>query len=346
MSLSPDLIASVCKVVVVLGVVLGLWVPWLSLTERRFGAALQKRYGPHRAGPGGLLQPLADGLKLLAKRDERPANADGVAYALAPLIALVPTLAIFAAIPFGETLTVGGQTFALQVADLELIYVLAMGGIASTAGLLAGWSTGDRFAAVGGLRFIAQQAGFGLCLGLALVGVCLLDGSLHLGEIVLAQTGALGPLPRWNMWFQPLGFLVFLVCILAWSGRRPFDTGIAPEELAAGYRAGYGGVRFALLAVADQARLIAGAALAVTLYGGGWHLPLATIPGAGPPWMDLLKIAIFGIKVGLLLVFCIWVRWSLPRLRYDQTMRLAWKILLPLSLLNVIGTGLIAGLWL
>ncbi len=220
-----------------------------------------------------------------------------------------------------------------------------MGGIASGSGLLAGWGTGDRFAAVGGLRSIAQQASFGLCLGLALVGVVLIDGSLYLGDIVLAQTGALGPLPRWNIWIQPLGFLTFLVCVLAWSGKRPFDMGIAPEELAAGYRAGYGGVRFALLIVADQARLIAGAALAVTLYGGGWHLPLVTIPGAGPPWMDLLKIAIFAIKVGLLLIFFIWVRWSLPRLRYDQMMRLAWKVLLPLSLLNIVGTGLIAGLW-
>jgi len=328
--MAADLIVTVGKIAVALGVVLGLGVPCLGLAERRLSAAMQGRAGPRR-----WLQPLADGVKLLVKEEPVPPAADRPAYALAPVAALVPALAILAAIPFGDTVTVMGRTFKVQIAALDAgaVYVLAASGMGVYAALLAGWGSGDKFAALGGLRAVAQQVSFSACLGLALVGVFLVHGSLRLDEIVLEQAQG-----RWNLWRQPLGFVIFLIGILAWG--RPFDLDTGAGELVAGWRSRYGGVKFALLAAADRARLIAGAALVVALYGGGWNLPYVTAPGPGPQWMDLVKVATFGLKVALLLVFLVWVRWSLPRLRYDQAMRLAWKRLLPLAALNAAGTGL------
>ena len=342
MNAPEDLLVVIGKTAVVLIAILGVGVPCLALAERRIGGLMQRRLGPNRVGPGGLLQPLADGLKLLLKEEVIPAGVDRPIYLAAPVVALVPPVLVFAAIPFGDTIEVLGRTIRLQVADPDIgaLFVLAMSALAIGGALMAGWSTNDKYALLGGLRAAAQRIAFGLSLGLSLAGVLMVTGSARLSDIVVAQTQMIGPVPRWNVWTQPVGFVVFLVALLVHAHRRPFDLPIAPE-LAGGYRAGYGSAKFALLVAAEYVYTIAGAALVVTLFWGGWHLPFVTVPGSGPQWMDLAKVGAFTFKVAIVLFFFIWVRWSLPRFRIQELMRLGWKVFLPLAALNLLATGLV-----
>jgi len=339
-----ELLIEVGKAVALLVGVLGIGVPLLALAERRIGARMQGRLGPRSAGPIGLLQPLADALKLLGKGKSVALGGDRLAYALAPLVGILSALSIFATIPFAGRFTWMGYSIRAQIADPGIVYVLAAAGLGAYAPLLAGWGSGDRLALIGGLRGTVRQISFLLCMGLALLAVCMLHGATQLGEIVLLQARTLGPFSGWNIWMQPLGFVLFLVGVMAWSGMAPFDFDRAPEELMGGYRKRYSGVYLAFLSVSRYARQIAGAALVVTLYGGGWSPSAMAENGILDGWGALSGGAVFIAKTGLILCFFIWVRWSLPRMRYDQAMQLAWKVLIPLGLLNVVGTGLIAHL--
>lgn len=343
MEFHEGLIIAVGKGIVLLAVVLGLGVPGLAFAERRLGGMMQGARGPNRTGPGGLLQPLADGLKLLGKGGAAPLGADRLVFVLGPLVSLLAPLAVCAAIPVGQEWPVAGRSIALRLADPGAVYILAAIGLAAFTPLLAGWGSGDHRALAGGLRGTAQQASQGLCLSLAVAGIVALDGALGLEEIVLAQTPALGPLPRWNLWTQPLGGAVSLICVMVWSGMPPFEPDPL-EASAGGYCIGYGGFRLALLEAGGYARRLAGAALWVTLYAGGWHLPYAAAE-AGGVWGGLVQAGVFVAKVILVLGLFFWVRWSIPSLRYDQVMRLTWKALLPLVFLNLIWAGVSAALF-
>jgi len=340
MEYGGELFIGVGKAVVLLVAVMGVGVPLLALAERRLGARMQGRLGPRSAGPFGAFQPLADGLKLLKKDSTIFAGTDRLAYALAPLVSVLSALAVFAAIPFVGTFTWMGHSIRGQIADPGVIYVLGAAGLGTYAPLLAGWGSGDRLALIGGLSGTVRQISFLLCMGVALLGVCLLQSSTQLGEIALGQARTFGPLPGWNIWVQPLGFALFLVGTMAWSGASPFDFDRADEELMGGYRRRYSGISLALLGASRYARQIAGAALVVAVYGGGWILPW----GAGEGGMALIEGVTFVVKTGMVLCFFIWVRWALPRLRYDQAMRLVWRVLIPLGLLNAVGTGLVVHL--
>ena len=299
---------------------------YMTLFERRVISVLQLRIGPNRVGPNGFLQPLADALKLFFKEDIRPAHADRLLYPLAPAISLVAALAAFAVIPIGPTLQLGSVTLPLQIADLPvgLVYLVAASSIGVYGVVLGGWSSGSKYSLLGSLRGGAQVVSYELVLGLALVGVALVSGTLSIGQIVQGQA-QLVP----YVFLQPVGFLLYFTAAVAETNRAPFDLPEAEQELVAGYHTEYSGFRFAMYFIAEYVNLITVSAVASTLFFGGWIGPIFS-----GPWWLLIKMVIFAF------IF-VWLRATLPRLRYDQLMRLSWGALLPLGLLNVLVTAIL-----
>ena len=328
---------------VVLLLILGIGVPMTMLCERRFAARLQRRVGPREAGPRGVLQPLADLIKLMGRqqvRSDRQAEA-----LLAPIGALIAALALFAAVPFGESFLLAGQIQPGQVADIGIVGVLALLAVFFFWPLWGAYSAGDHRALLGGVGYIARQLGYFLCIGLSAASVLLLSASASLADIALAQTRSWGPLPMWNFWLQPLGCAVFMLAGLAWAGRPPVEPDAGLAGVGSGYDSGYGGGPLALWQLAGHAQLLAIACLVVTLYGGGWHWPGLAEPGSGPLANDLVKVGVFAAKTALALLLLLWLRWSLPALGLRRGQRLVWKVLLPLSLINLVATvGLAASL--
>lgn len=322
---------------VLLNVLLGL-MAYMTWFERRVLARMQHRVGPNRTGPFGLLQPIADGIKLLAKEDIVPANADRLVFLVAPLLsfALAPLGA--AVIPFGESLHLFGLEIPLLVADINVavLYVLALGSIGVYGIILGGYASGNRYSLLGALRSTAQVISYELVLGLSLVGVFILAGSFSLQDILREQQRVLviGPLtlPNWYILSQPLAFALFLIAAVAETNRAPFDLPEAETELVAGYFTEYSGFRFSFYFLAEYINMIVVSLLAATLFLGGIDGPFAD----GVWWLAL--------KALFFLFFYVWLRATLPRFRYDQLMGLAWKVLLPLALLNIGLTGLVR-LW-
>ena len=301
-------------------------MPYLTWFERRAIGRLQVRYGPNRVGPFGLLQPLADGLKLFFKEDVIPARADRSLYLLAPAIALFAALASFAVIPLGPTITIAGTEIPLVIADLPvgLLYLLGTSSLGVYALVLGGWSSGSKYSLLGGLRAAAQVVSYELILGLALVSVVMVGGSMNLGELVAAQSRSVP-----FVLLQPVAFVLYCIAATAEVNRAPFDLPEAETELVAGYHTEYSGMRFAMFFIAEYVNMITVSALAATLFLGGWTGPFLS----GPFWLAL--------KVLLFLFLFVWVRASLPRLRYDQLRRLSWGVLLPIALLNILVTAVV-----
>jgi NADH-quinone oxidoreductase subunit H len=299
-------------------------MPYMTWFERRFIARLQVRHGPNRVGPLGLLQPLADGLKLLFKEDIVPARADRLLYLLAPAIALFAALAAFAVVPAGESVEIAGTRVPLVIADLPigLLYLLGASSLGVYALVLGGWSSGSKYSLLGGLRAAAQVVSYELVLGLALVSVVMVGGSLRLGDLVAAQTRGVP-----FLLVQPLAFVLYCIAATAEVNRAPFDLPEAESELVAGYHTEYSGLRFAMFFIAEYINMILVSTVAATLFLGGWAGPFW--PG---PWWLALKVLFF-------LSMFVWARASLPRLRYDQLMHLSWGRLVPLGLLNIAVTA-------
>ncbi|MFQ6615665.1 MAG: NADH-quinone oxidoreductase subunit NuoH [Fidelibacterota bacterium] len=324
------------KVVAVLAAVL-FAVMAMTYIERRVSAFIQDRLGPNRVGPGGILQPLADGVKFMMKEDIIPAGVDRPVYLLAPVILLVPALMTFAVIPFGSPIHLFGRDIPLQVADVNvgILYVLALTSVGVYGIVLAGWASNSKYPLLGGLRSAAQMISYELALGLAVVSVVLLAGSLRLNDMVSAQQGGL---LSWNVFKQPLAFVIFLIATYAETNRLPFDLTEAEQELVGGYHTEYSSMKFAMFMLSEYANMITASALMVTLFFGGWDIPFvneATLGNLG----GLLSALGFVAKVGLFLFLYVWVRWTFPRFRYDQLMRLGWKVMLPLALVNILVTG-------
>jgi NADH-quinone oxidoreductase subunit H len=298
---------------------------YMTLFERRVISRLQVRLGPNRTGPSGLLQPLADALKLFFKEDIKPAAADPLLYPIAPALALVAALASFAVIPLGPPLVLGGNSIAAQIVELpvSLLYLIGASSLGVYGLVFGGWASGSKYSLLGGLRAAAQVVSYELILGLALVGVVMISGTLALGGIVEAQARSV-----WYVILQPLGFILYFVGAVAEVNRAPFDLPEAETELVAGYHTEYSGMRFAMYYIAEYVNMITVSAVAATLFLGGWLGPF--VPG--PHWL-LLKMLAF-------LFLFVWLRATLPRLRYDQLMGLSWSVLLPLALLNVALTAL------
>jgi NADH-quinone oxidoreductase subunit H len=305
--------------------------------ERRVSAFIQDRVGPNRVGPKGLLQPIADGIKFLMKEDIIPDRADKPIFILAPAILLIPALMTFAVIPFGSPITLFGREIALQVADINvgILYILALTSISVYGIVLAGWSSNNKYSLLGGLRSSAQLISYELAMGLAVVSIILLSGSLKLNDIISNQQGSF---LSWNIFKQPLAFLIFLVAVYAETNRLPFDLSEAEQELVGGYHTEYSSMKFAMFFMAEYANMITAAALTVTLFFGGWDVPLLDEGSLGIVG-TIISVLSFIMKMAFFLFLFIWVRWTFPRFRYDQLMRLGWKVLLPLALVNIFLTA-------
>ena len=306
---------------------------YLTLFERRVLARLQVRIGPNRAGPFGILQPIADGIKLIFKEELIPASANKLIFILAPIITVFPALVITAVIPWGESINLFGRQVSLYIANIDvgLLYVVAVASIAVYGITLAGWSSNNKYAMMGGLRATAQMISYELALGLALVTPMMLAGSMRVMDIIHAQK-ELG----WVLWlvFQPLGPIIFLISSVAEVNRAPFDMPEAEQELTAGYHTEYSGMKFALFFMAEYIKMIAVSMIGATLFFGGFLGPFVDqFPWLGPIYLFL--------KVILLLFGMVWLRATSPRIRYDRLMAFGWKILLPLALLNVLITAVI-----
>jgi|TARA_B100000959_G_scaffold62401_1_gene65801 NADH-quinone oxidoreductase subunit H len=324
------------KVLIVFGATM-FAVLVMIYAERRVSAFMQGRIGPNRVGPQGLLQPIADGIKFLMKEDIIPEAVDKPIFILAPAILLIPALMTFAVIPFGSDITLFGRQIPLQVADVNIgiLYVLALTSIGLYGIVLAGWSSNSKYSLLGGLRSSAQLISYELAMGLAVVSIILLSGSLKLNDIIADQQGYFF---SWNVFKQPLAFLIFLVAVYAETNRLPFDLSEAEQELVGGYHTEYSSMKFAMFFMAEYANMITAAALTVTLFFGGWDFPLINETSLGI-WGVVLSVLSFILKMGFFLFLFIWVRWTFPRFRYDQLMKLGWKVMLPLALFNIFVTA-------
>ena len=323
-----DFIVASVKVLIAFAFLFGV-VLLLVWAERRIVAFMQNRIGPNRAGPMGILQTLADGVKLMFKESMTPDRAEVVLYLAAPVMALLPALLIFLVIPVGAPITIGDTTYTLQVTDLNVgvLYILAMSSMAVYAITLAGWSSGSKYPLLGSVRASAQMISYEAAMGLAIVPVIMFNGTTSLAKIVEAQGGTyFGFIPAWNIVLLP-SFIVFLIAAFAETNRAPFDLVEAEQEIVGGFHTEYSGLRFALFFLAEYINMFTMSALTVTLFLGGWQGPVF-----GPTiivWF--LPVFWFLLKTAIVLFFFVWVRGTLPRMRYDQLMAFGWKRLIPVS---------------
>jgi len=335
------LVIPLLKIVFVLTGVL-ITVMYLVLLERKVQAWVQSRLGPMRVGPHGILQPVADVLKLFVKEDITPVRVDVWVYTAAPIIVLVPALIAFAVIPFGGEVHLFGKMIPLHITDINvgLLYITAVASIGVYGIILAGWSSNSKYPLLAGLRSSAQLISYEVAVTLTLVSVILTAGTLSMVGIVQAQSTS-------RVWFafaQPLALVIYVIAGLAETNRSPFDLPEAEQELVGGFHTEYSGMRFALFFLAEYTNMIIVSAVATTLFLGGWLRPFPNVAWLG--WLDYVPSWIwFTVKTFLVLYLFLWIRATLPRYRYDQLMRIGWKVLIPLALANIVVTGIVKVLW-
>jgi len=305
-----------------------LWVAYATYLERKISAFMQARLGPMRVGPWGLLQPIADGIKLLVKEDFIPEKADRWIFFFAPYIAVASAFIVFSVIPFGPDWAV------IADVNIGLLLVLAVSSVGVLALILAGWSSNSKYALLGGLRSSAQMVSYEVAMGLSLIGALMFARTLSLSGIV----GAQGSDSIWYVLYQPAGFLIFLISGIAENNRAPFDLPEAESELVAGFHTEYSGMRWSLFFMAEYAAMVVVSAVATTVYLGGWYFPFVhRLEAAGHHNLFVLvSVLVFLVKCSLILYFYFWLRWTLPRFRYDQLMDIGWKWLIPSALINIV----------
>lgn len=309
-----------------------------TLAERKVAAFFQDRLGPDRAGPWGLLQPLADGLKLFYKEEFMPGTANKFLYILGPSLTMLVALMTSAVIPWGRTLTINGQTFTLQVADINIgiLYVFAIVSVGVYGIMIGGWASNNKYALLGAIRAASQMISYELAMGLSIVAIIMMSGSLSLQEIVDQQKGI-----NWNVWYQPLGFIIFLVCALAECNRAPFDLPECETELVGGYHTEYSSMKLGFYLFAEYINMFISATMIASLYFGGYHFPFEDSLPFSPNVVTLIGTFVLFVKITFFGFVFMWIRWTLPRFRYDQLMKLGWKKLIPLAIFNVVITGLV-----
>lgn len=349
-----EFLITAAKVLFIFGLLMGVFAPILTWVERKQSALMQDRIGANRADIFGfrmlgLFHPIADAIKMFAKEDFIPEGANKIMHTLSPIICVVPALIVFSVIPFGGEYIIGGTKINLVIADLDigLLFIFAISSLATYGTVIAGWSSNNSWSLLGSLRAGAQMISYEVAMGLTLIGIFMVFGSLKLTEIGAAQESFF----RWGMFLQPLGFFMFMTCAIAENKRAPFDVAEGEAEIIAGYFLEYSGMKFGMFYMAEFLEVVTISAVLTTLFFGAWHIPFISsglILSALTLVMNetmatiilmLINMSVFWIKV----VFFIWVlmtiRWTLPRFRYDQIMKLGWKILLPLSLANILITG-------
>ena len=347
---------SVVKIAGVIGVMLPTFA-YSVMAERRIAAFIQNRVGPNRVGWFGVLQPMADGLKALLKEDFTPGHVRKVYYWLAPAITVIPSLLVVAVIPFGSTL--GNSSNRMVIADLNvgILYTFGIVSLGVYGIVLAGYAANSKYSFLGGIRSSAQMISYEIAMGMSIIPLFMLVGDLNLsavidyqaGRVLDAQTGQLvqhsSSLLSWLVFKQPLAFVIFLVAVFAETNRLPFDLPESEQELVGGYNTEYSSMKFAMLFMGEYFNLIAGSAMMVTLFFGGWTLPFLGLDQPATTFgIGLLQIGIFFGKVVMFIGFTIWVRWMLPRFRYDQLMDLGWRRFIPLALANILATAVV--MWL
>ncbi|MFC1562448.1 NADH-quinone oxidoreductase subunit NuoH [candidate division KSB1 bacterium] len=338
-----NLIIMITKIVIVFGVVM-LGVAYLTLAERKFAGYIQDRLGPNRAGPRGLFQPFADFLKMLFKEDFIPDSAEKFLFFVAPGMIAIPSLTVIAIIPFGDSLNIFGIEIPLRIADVNIgiLYLFAVASLSVYGLVLGGWSANNKYSLLGGLRSAAQMISYELVLGLSVIGVLMITGSLRFTEIVQFQTAYFwGFIPKWNIFLQPVAFIIFITAAFAETNRLPFDLVEAEQELVGGYHTEYNSIKWMLYFLSEYANVITASAIITTLFFGGWHLPWFENIPMPEILLELLQIGSFIIKTAFFAVFFIWVRWTFPRFKYNQLMNLSWKALLPIAILNILITSLV-----
>lgn len=303
----------------------------MSLVERKLSAFIQERHGPNRVGPFGLLQPLADLIKFLFKEEYVPDTVSPLLYRMAPAIAAVPAMLTFAAIPFGFY---AGEPMVIADINIGVLYILAIGSLGIYGVILGGWASNNKYSLLGGLRASAQMVSYEISLVLSLVAVIAVSGSLSMSEVVLSQDG------RWNVFVQPIACIIFLITMFAETNRHPFDFAECEPELVGGFHTEYGGMRFSLFFIGEYVAMVVMAGLMSVLFFGGCDVPFLAIENT-PWWAGAIAML---AKMGFFLILYVWVRWTLPRFRYDQLMWLGWKVLLPVSLANLAVTGVVLAL--
>ena len=331
------LLIPLIKIAIILAIVPG-YVAVITLAERKVIAWMQARLGPMRVGPWGILQMVADPLKLLIKEDIVPERADRWIFTLAPIICLIPAFIVLAVIPVGPTFHLFGRAITMYITDLNIgvLYVMAISSVGVLGIILGGWASNSKYPLLGALRSAAQMVSYEVALGFSIIGVLMLSGSLSLVHIVEMQKSS----GYWYVFLQPVGFILFFVCGVAETNRAPFDLPEAESELVAGFHTEYSGFRFSLFFLAEYANMLTVAAMAVTLFWGGWLRPFPNV--AALAFLDLIPGVLWFIaKVIVFLYFYLWFRASWPRYRYDQLMKMGWTYLLPISMANVIVTAII-----
>lgn len=304
--------------------------------ERKVAAFLQDRVGPDRAGPFGLLQPLADGVKFFLKEEIIPKASDKFLFILGPCIFMMTALMTSAIIPWGKSFYFGENEFSLQAADINvgILYIIAVVSIGGYGIMIGGWASNNKFALLGALRAASQMISYELSMGMSIVALLLISNSLSLRDIVDMQQGF-----HWNVLYQPLGFLIFLICAFAECNRAPFDLPESESELVGGYHTEYSSMKLGLFLFAEYINMFISSALITCLFFGGYHFPGIDSLNLSPNWAAIVSIGVMFAKIFFFIFLFMWVRWTLPRFRYDQLMRLGWKVLIPLSIINVLATG-------
>lgn len=316
-----------------------------TYAERKVAAFLQDRLGPDRAGPFGIFQPLADGLKFIMKEEFIPVVSNKLLFVLGPCIAMMTALMAGVIIPWGNTVTINGTQYSLQIADLNIgiLYVFGVVSIGVYGIMIGGWASNNKFSLIGAIRASAQMISYEIAMGLSIIALILMTGTLSLSEITAQQAGGAGS--DWNFWnivYQPLGFLIFIVCAFAECNRTPFDLPECETELVGGYHTEYSSMKLGFYLFAEYINMFVSSAVISTLYFGGYNFPFMNNLGLDQNTITILgTIFLFG-KVAFFIFFFMWIRWTIPRFRYDQLMNLGWKILIPLSLLNIFLTGIVS----
>ena len=322
-------------ILIIFSISLGI-AAYSTYGERKVAAFLQDRVGPDRAGPFGILQPLADGVKMFLKEEIIPNSSNKFLFILGPCIFMMTALMTSAIIPWGKSFNFGGHEFSLQVADLNvgILYLFAVVSIGGYGIMIGGWASNNKFALLGALRASSQMISYELAMGMAIVALLLSNNSLNLRDIVDGQQGF-----HWNVFYQPLGFLIFIVCAFAECNRAPFDLPESESELVGGYHTEYSSMKLGLYLFAEYINMFISSAIISSLYFGGYHFPGINSLDLPQNIAAIVSVCVLFAKIIFFIFFFMWVRWTLPRFRYDQLMRLGWMILIPLSILNVLITG-------
>jgi NADH-quinone oxidoreductase subunit H len=309
-----------------------------TLIERKVAGWFQDRHGPSRAGPWGMLQPLADGIKLFFKEEFMPNSADKFLYILGPSLTMFIALLTSAVIPWGPDLVIGGQIYSLQVADINIgiLYIFAIVSIGVYGIMIGGWASNNKYALLGAVRASSQMISYELAMSLSIITIVMMTGSLSMRDIVVQQQGF-----HWNILYQPLGFLIFLICAFAETNRSPFDLPECETELVGGYHTEYSSMKLGFYLFAEYINMFISGAVMATLFLGGYHFPFIDKLGLSPNAFAFVSFMVLFTKITFFGFIFMWIRWTLPRFRYDQLMKLGWKSLIPLAILNVVITGVV-----